>query len=246
MPSLTEVNTLNAAVKNIKREYYRLMSNRWGPRWASGLRASMVHGEEAKRLNKNIKNVAERWAKAEKNLSAALNQNVTSLQAQRREVQRAITALYKNRDAAAAALENLNAKARRAKNANEKARIEKEKIPHKVVLKRWRNQKAAANAERNKLMKNQLRLIKAMELRQKILTRKPTEAQARRTIGRSLSRTIVPQTLYGPFGTRTLSAMRQFPGYKEPTLEEYAEARRQINRLQRIMKRKRNNNSSRN
>jgi chromosome segregation ATPase len=145
MPTLTEVNTLNAAVKNVKGEYYRLMSNRWGPRWASGLRASMVHGERANNLNKNIKNVAERWAKANKNLNAALNRNMTSLQAQRREVQRAIEALYKNRNAAAAALENLNAKARRAQNANEKARIEREKIPHKVVLKRWRDQKAAAN-----------------------------------------------------------------------------------------------------
>jgi hypothetical protein len=76
MSTLTEVNTLNAAVKNIKGEYYRLMSNRWGPRWASGLRASMVHGERANNLNKKIKNVAERWAKANKNLNAALNRNV--------------------------------------------------------------------------------------------------------------------------------------------------------------------------
>jgi gas vesicle protein len=238
---MTEVNKLNKEAKNLKGEYYRLMSNRWGPRWTSGLRVSMVHGEKANRLNKNIKNVGERMAKVVKNMNAALNRNVTSLKAEQREVQRAIIALYKNRNAAAAPLETLNAKARRAQNANEKARIEREKIPHKVVLKRWRNQKAAANAERNKLMKNQLRLINAMEMRRKILARGPTENQARKTIGRFLSRTIVPQTLYGPYGTRTLSPMRRFPGYKEPTLEKYAEAMRQINRLKRTLKRKRNN-----
>lgn len=241
---LTNVNKLNMAVKNIKGEYYKLMSKRWGPRWFSGLRRSMVQGEQANQLNENIKRASQRWTNAQKKLDEALNKNANSLQAQKREIERTTAALYKNRNAAAKALENLNAKARRATNANEKAHIEKEKIPHKVVLKRFREKRNQINAERSKLWKNQSRLNKAINMRRRILTRKPTEAQARRTIGRSLSRTIVPRTLYGPFGTRTLTAMRQFPNYKEPTLEEYAEARRQINRLREALKRKRSPNSN--
>lgn len=229
--TLTEVNRLNKAVKNIKDEYYVLMSNRWGPRWLSGWRVNMVSGNQAARLNENIRKVRNRWEKAEKNLNDALNRNTESLQAQQREIRRTIKRMYEESNAARKALVNLNSKEYRTKNANEKAKIKKEKIPYKVILKRFQEQKAEINAERNRLMKNQLRLSNAIRMRKRILNRKPSEEQARRTIGRALSRSIVPRTLYGPYGTRTLSAMRQFPGYKEPTLEEYAAARRQINRL---------------
>jgi hypothetical protein len=95
-----------------------------------------------------------------------------------------------------------------------------------------------------KLSINEKALKKAVELRKKHLAH--PESQARATIARGLSRSIVPRTLYGPHGTRTLEAHRRFnamAGRQTNYLNKYAEAMRQVNRLQRALKRKRNNNN---
>jgi hypothetical protein len=234
---LTEVNKLSKVVKNARSEYYALMSSRWGPRWLTGPRMSMVlNPAAAKRLNENINRVIRRVENAERNLNSALNRNANSLQARERETRRSIAKLYQNHTNAVKALDNLNARWRRAVNNAEKERIEQERIPHKATLQRYNNQREIINAEVNRLRKDQRALMSAIEMRTKILTRAPSAQQAAQTIGRSLSRTIVARTLYGPYGTRTLNATRRFPGHREPTLEEYAEARREIDRLKRRMK----------
>ena len=65
-------------------------------------------------------------------------------------------------------------------------------------------------------------------IRKRVLARERTEEHARRLIGRAISRTIAARLTHGPYGTRTLTAMRQFPGYAPPSLENYAAARRRI------------------
>lgn len=234
---LTEVNRLSKVVKNARSEYYDLMSKRWGPRWLTGPRMSMVlNRSAAKSLNENINRVIRRVENAERNLNSALNRNANSLQAQERETRRSIAKLYQNHTNAVKALDNLNARWRRAVNNAEKERIEQERIPHKATLQRYNNQREIINAEVNRLRKDQRALMKAIEMRTKILTRAPTEQQAARTIGRALSRMAENRVLSAPYGTRTLNAMRRFPGYREPTLEEYARAIREINHLKRRMK----------
>lgn len=91
---------------------------------------------------------------------------------------------------------------------------------------------------------NEKALKKAVELRKRHFAH--PESRARATIARGLSRSIVPRTLYGPHGTRTLEAHRRFnamAGRQTNYLNKYAEAMRQVNRLQRALKRKRNNNN---
>lgn len=239
----TSVNRLNNAARAARDEYYTLMSRRWGPRWTSW-RVSMVHGNAAARLNANLAVAHEKMEKANEKLNEAMNRNAQSLQAQLRELARVVKALYHNHEVASNALQNLNARARRATNETEKAAIEKQKIPHKVVLKRYRTEKATINAKRNEIFKNQSRLLKAIDLRRRIIHRAPTEEQARQRIGKFLSRTIVARTTHGPYGTRTLEAMRRYPEYKDPTLENYATARREIDRLRAQLTRKRSPNRS--
>lgn len=82
-------------------------------------------------------------------------------------------------------------------------------------------------------------LEKAVNLRKRHLA--SPERAARATIARGLARSIVPRTLYGPYGTRTLEAHRRFnklAGRQTNYLNKYAEAMREVNRLQRALKRK--------
>lgn len=91
--------------------------------------------------------------------------------------------------------------------------------------------------ERVQLEKEKERLQKAINLRNKMLKTRPMnnrETKAKRVISKALGPSI-HRLLYGPYGTRTLEGARRFPGYRPPTNEEYAEARREINRLHRLL-----------
>ena len=124
----------------------------------------------------------------------------------------------------------------------------------KELEEKLRNMHPAPNNKLGRFTKNQGRLelnrtkltIERNVLRKALALRKKhlgaPEKAARATIARGLSRTIVPRTLYGPHGTRTLEAHRRFnamAGRQTNYLENYAKVMRQVGRL----KRKRNNNS---
>jgi hypothetical protein len=111
-------------------------------------------------------------------------------------------------------------------------------------LGRFKKDQGRLELNRTKLIIERNVLRKALELRKKHLG--APEKAARTTIARGLSRTIVPRTLYGPHGTRTLEAHRRFntvAGRQTNYLNKYAAAMRQVERLQKALKRKRNNNN---
>ena len=243
----TEVNKLERELEQARNAHSRLVSRLFGPRWRRGGQRAMVFGDAARKLEANITEAVEKLENAESKFSAALNRNANSLQAQHRALERQYQALRANWYAARGKLENLNAQARaanRSGNANAKARIERNKIPHKIVLARFKREKNAIEAQERNIRAAQRNLETALGRRRRVLNRSMTPEAARRIIGKFLSRTIVARTTHGPYGTRTLATMRQFPGYEDPTLENYATARREINRLRTRLIRKRSPNRS--
>ena len=229
----TEVNRVGREFMKAKSEYYSAMRNLWGPRWMS-YRSKMLSGQAEKNARNRINNATSKLDNVQKKFNSALNKNANSLEGQAREIRRKIDALYANVNAAKKALKNLNTRKWYAKTNAERNAIEKEKNRYKMVLENFDKNEMAINAQRNRLMNEQLKLIKGMEMRERILTRKPSKNEARAIIGRALSKTIVPRVLYGPYGTRTLNAMKRFPGYKPPTLENYAAVMRELNRERKL------------
>ena len=131
----------------------------------------------------------------------------------------------------------------------------------KKLEEKLRNMHPAANNKLGRFIKNHGRLElnrtkliiernilrKALALRKKhIGPEKPARNRFRSLVAQKVLPPIVQNINYAPYGRKTLNAMRRFPGYKDPSLENYARARREINRLQRNLKRKRNNNNRRN
>ena len=133
---------------------------------------------------------------------------------------------------------NNDPKKRANKIRNLTAKIER--LPNATMYNKYKKAIAPIALKFARVRINENALKKAVALRKKHIG---PERAARATITRGLSRTIVPRTLYGPFGTRTLEAHRRFntmAGRQTNYLEKYAEAMRQVERLR---KRKRNNNN---
>lgn len=242
----TEVNRLSKRMSNLKRNYYKVMEKLLGPRWASGLSVRMpMSNAEREKLEANARALINKEVALQKELNSALNRNATSLKAQQRNIQRQITAMYNVMETAVKALKNLNARAARATNNAERAKIEREKMPYRNALRRYK----ANKPKLKQLEKNRSNLMRAINIRRKVLNRERQPEMARTTIARYLSASIVPHKLYGPYGTRTAEARRQFntaAGRQNNYLENYYKAMRQVERLESALKRKRNNNNRNN
>lgn len=229
---VTEVNKLERELEKARNAHRRLVERLYSTRWHSGGGRQMVFGTAANKLRENITRAANVVKNAEARYNAALNRNANSLQAQSRELMRAYKALHANSLKAREALSNLNAQANKARangNAQAEANIEQRKIIHRKVLARLKRQSSQLSEE-------MFKLNKAIALRKRVLSRPLSPEAARRRIGKFLTGTLVARTTAGPYGTRTLSGMRNFPNYRDPTLEQYAEARREIGRLQRLLR----------
>jgi len=239
----TEVNRLSRRVSNLKGNYYTLMAELWGPRWASGLSIRMpMPNAERQKLEANARALINKEVALQKELNNALNRNATSFKAQQRNIQRQITAIYHAKEEAVKALKNLNARAARATTNTEKANIEREKRPHRIALARYK----ANKPKLEQLEKNRSKISSFVNRRRKALNRERQPERARKTIARYLSATIVPHKLYGPYGTRTVEARRHFnasTGSRNNYLAKYYAAMRQVELLQKSLKRKRNNNN---
>ena len=134
----------------------------------------------------------------------------------------------------------------------------------KKLEEKLRNMHPAANNKLGRFIKNQGRLElnrtkliiernilrKALALRKKhIGPEKPARNRFRSIVAQKVLPPIIENINLAPMGRKTLSPMRRFPGYKDPTLEEYAREKRKVDRLERevenlrrALKRKRNNN----
>ena len=242
----TEVNRLSKRMSNLKRNYYKVMEKLLGPRWASGLSVRMpMSNAEREKLEANARALLNKEVALQKELNSALNRNATSLKAQQRNIQRQITAMYNVMETAVKALKNLNARAARATTNAEKANIEREKMPHRRALRLYK----ANKPKLEQLEKNRSNLMRAINIRRKVLNRERQPEMARKTIARYLSASIVPHKLYALYGTRTAEARRQFntaAGRQNNYLENYYKAMRRVERLESALKRKRNNNNRNN
>ena len=138
----------------------------------------------------------------------------------------------------------------------------------KKLEEKLRNMHPAANNKLGRFIKNHGRLElnrtkliiernilrKALALRKKhIGPEKPARNRFRSIVAQKVLPPIVQNINYAPYGRKTLNAMRRFPGYKDPSLENYAREKRKVDRLERevenlrrALKRKRNNNNRRN
>lgn len=256
MPKLTNVNRLQLELNNATNKFHKAMTEAYGPRWPTnwhsrwGLQPQtqrgLAHFENMKAL---AVEADKKKAEAYKALQEALNQNKNSFQAQMREINRAIQALNSNKYKAQIAIRKLNKNYLEATTENERKRINNEKIPHRKVLARYKRDEEKIQAEKARLKANKAELEKGLKLRMSILTKPMTENRARTIIAKHLKETTVARTLTGPLGTRTLSPMRRWPNYQDPTLEKYAAAMRRINMLERLLevrgqKRKRSPNSN--
>ena len=117
-------------------------------------------------------------------------------------------------------------------------------LPNATMYNKYKKAIAPIALKFARVRRNENALKKALALRKKhIGPEKPARNRFRSIVAQKVLPPIVQNINYVPYGRKTLNAMRRFPGYKEPSLENYARARREINRLQRELKRKRNNNN---
>ena len=117
-------------------------------------------------------------------------------------------------------------------------------LPNATMYNKYKKAIAPIALKFARVRRNESALKKALALRKKhIGPEKPARNRFRSIVAQKVLPPIVQNINYVPYGRKTLNAMRRFPGYKEPSLENYARARREINRLQRELKRKRNNNN---
>jgi len=87
---------------------------------------------------------------------------------------------------------------------------------------------------RTKLIIERNVLRKALELRKKHLgPEKPARNKFRSIVTQKVLPPIIQNINYAPYGRKTLNAMRRFPGYKAPSLENYAREKRKVDRLER-------------
>jgi len=84
---------------------------------------------------------------------------------------------------------------------------------------------------------NEKALEKAVNLRKRYLgPNKPARNKFRAIVAQKVLPPIIENINFVPMGRKTLSPMRRFPGFKEPTLEEYAREKRKVDRLERERK----------
>ena len=144
---------------------------------------------------------------------------------------------------------NNDPKKRANKIRNLTAKIER--LPNATMYNKYKKAIAPIALKFARVRMNENALQKAVALRKKhIGPEKPARNRFRSIVAQKVLPPIIQNINYAPYGRKTLNAMRRFPGYKEPSLENYARARREINRLQRelenlrqTLKRKRNNNN---
>jgi Skp family chaperone for outer membrane proteins len=100
-------------------------------------------------------------------------------------------------------------------------------------LGRFTKNRGRLELNRTKLIIERNILHKALEMRKKHLSpNKPARNKFRSIVEKKVLPPIIENINIVPMGRKTLSPMRRFPGFKEPTLEEYAREKRKVDRLE--------------
>ena len=126
-----------------------------------------------------------------------------------------------------------------------------EGLPNATIYNKYKKAIAPIALKFARVRRNENALKKALALRKKhIGPEKPARNRFRSIVAQKVLPPIIENINLAPMGRKTLNAMRRFPGFKNPTLEEYAREKRKVDRLERevenlrrALKRKRNNNS---
>jgi len=124
-------------------------------------------------------------------------------------------------------------------------------LPTNTIYREYTKKLAPIAIQQAKVAINERALKNAVQLRKRYLG---PEKLARNKFRSIVSQKVLPPIIQNinivPYGRKTLNAMRRFPGYKPPSLENYAREKRKVDRLERelenlrrALKRKRNNNN---
>jgi len=227
MPA-TNVNRLSNEINKAKKEWRNAYTRLWGPRALGGFARSMARTLQEK----------ENW---QKNINAAAKK-ITNLTAEIEKLNNTPSLQQEERKALKRGIEVTTELGSISKQLNA---IPRNNAARRVPLaRRYKNLKK----EQKELTNYRTRLHKALDIRKRILARGPSSAKVASIVKRAFTpaRNAV---LYGPHGTRTLNAQRRFnaiAGRQTNYLNNYAAAMRQVERLQKALKRKRNNNNRRN
>jgi len=126
-----------------------------------------------------------------------------------------------------------------------------EGLPSATMYNKYKKDIAPIALQHAKLKINEKALKNAVNLRKRYLgPEKPARNKFRSIVAQKVLPPIIQNINIVPYGRKTLSPMRRFPGYKPPSLENYAREKRKVDRLERelenlrrALKRKRNNNN---
>jgi hypothetical protein len=222
---VTNVNRLSNKINAARKEWRNAYTRLWGPRALGGFTRSMAGSLQQK----------ENW---QKNINAAAKK-ITNLTTEIEKINNSSSLQYEERKALKRGIEVTTELGSISKQLNA---IPRNNAARRVPLaRRYKNLKK----EQTELTNYRSKLQKGIALRKKILARGPSPAKVASIVKRAFTpaRNAV---LYGPLGTRTLDAHRQFnklAGRQNNYLNNYAAAVREVTRLRRALKRKRNNNN---
>lgn len=245
---VTNVNRLAREIEEASAHAKKLYNEHQAPRmygWPS-LAAQTASWNRYQKALQKVKNMTEKLKTMNKN---ALQVQLAKIENQRKNLNKNLNKAmegygFGNRNLIQNVFReyahwNVNDPKKRAnKFRNLEAKIER--LPNATIYNKYKKAIAPIALKFARVRMNENALQKAVALRKK--HEKPARNRFRSIVAEKVLPPIVENINYAPYGRKTLNAMRRFPGYKEPSLENYARARREINRLQRNLKRKRNNN----
>ena len=227
MPA-TNVNRLSNEINKAKKEWRNAYTRLWGPRALGGFARSMARTLQEK----------ENW---QKNINAAAKK-ITNLTAEIEKLNNTPSLQQEERKALKRGIEVTTELGSISKQLNA---IPRNNAARRVPLaRRYKNLKK----EQTALTNYRTRLHKALDIRKRILARGPSSAKVASIVKRAFTpaRNAV---LIDPLGTRTIEAHRQFnklAGRQTNYLNNYAAAMREVRRLQKALKRTRNNKKNNN
>ena len=224
MPA-TNVNRLSNKINEAQKEWRNAYTRLWGPRALGGFARSMAGSLQQR----------ENW---QKNINAAAKK-ITNLTTEIEKINNSSSLQYEERKALKRGVELTSELGSISKQLNA---IPRNNAARRVPLaRRYKNLKK----EKTEITNYRSRLHKALDMRKRILARGPSSAKVASIVKRAFkpARNAI---LIDPLGTRTIEAHRRFnamAGRQTNYLENYAKAMREVRRLQKALKRKRNNNN---
>lgn len=256
---VTNVNRLAREIEEASAHAKKLYNEHQAPRmygWPS-LAAQTASWDRYQKALQKVKNMTEKLKTMNKN---ALQVQLAKIENQRKNLNKNLNKAmegygFGNRNLIQNVFReyahwNVNDPKKRAnKFRNLEAKIER--LPNATIYNKYKKAIAPIALKFARVRMNENALQKAVALRKK--HEKPARNRWQSIVAQKVRPPIKANTNIMLWGRETLDPMRRFPGYKPPSLENYAREKRKVIRLEREIEnlrwnliRKRNNNNRRN